>query len=220
MEGEMMLNSFIRRNQWTAIIFSSCVLIILSILVNGCSSMQNVVMKDVEKIQFGVASYYGKEFQGNKTSCGEAYDMNQLTAAHRALPFGTLVKVTNTKNGRSTVVKINDRGPHNARRVIDLSYAAADELGMVADGIVRVRLDVIDESSGVTLETLEEQEFQVSLKLDDDIYNKNQLPKIQLYFPLKSPLKNANLSSNEPVSLRNKKININLSQQLALNGGF
>jgi len=211
----MMLSSFIHRNlqifgnPLTARILSLFLLTILLTVVTGCSNMQNVVLRDIDKIQFGVASYYGKEFHGNKTSCGEVYDMNQLTAAHRALPFGTLVKVTNTKNGKAVVVKINDRGPHNPRRVIDLSYAAASELGMVTDGIVRVRLDVVDrELAG--MEPWDGQEFQGQLTLNKGLQGKNQLPTIQLYSPFESPIKNTNLKSSKLNLIDN-----DLSQQIA-----
>lgn len=91
----------------------------------------------------GVASWYGAEFHGKRTASGEIYDMFALTAAHRRLPFGTLVEVTNLENGRKVVVRINDRGPFKKGRIIDLSYAAARRLGMVEQGTARVRLRVI-----------------------------------------------------------------------------
>ncbi len=100
----------------------------------------------MSNVQFGVASWYGKELQGRMTSSGEKYDMNDYTAAHRSLPFGTLVKVTNIKNGRSAIVRINDRGPKKFERKIDLSYAAAEKIGMINDGTARVRIDVLDEN--------------------------------------------------------------------------
>lgn len=172
------------KDSWIARILAIFVLVTSVILFAGCSSMQNVVIRDIEKIQFGVASYYGAKFHGNKTACGETYDMNELTAAHKVLPFGTLVKVTNVKNGRAVVVKINDRGPWKAKRVIDLSYAAAQELGMVADGIVRVRLDIIDEA--LAMNPLNGQEFEGSLTLGNTIYKDNKLPPIQLYSPFEN----------------------------------
>lgn len=91
--------------------------------------------------QSGVASWYGGSFHGRKTANGETYDMWSLTAAHRSLPFGTRVRVTNTSNGDSVVVRINDRGPFVGGRVIDLSRAAADEIGM--DGLAHVKLTVL-----------------------------------------------------------------------------
>jgi len=92
----------------------------------------------------GVASYYGKEHHGKKTANGEIFDMNKLTAAHRSLPFGSQVKVTNLSNQRSVIVRINDRGPYYQGRIIDLSLAAAERLQMVKSGITQVKLEVLD----------------------------------------------------------------------------
>jgi len=92
----------------------------------------------------GVASYYGKEHHGKKTANGEIFDMNKLTAAHRSLPFGSQVKVTNLSNQRSVIVRINDRGPYYQGRIIDLSLAAAERLEMVKAGITKVKLEVLD----------------------------------------------------------------------------
>jgi rare lipoprotein A len=97
----------------------------------------------------GRASWYGKRFHGRKTANGESYDMYQMTAAHRNLPMGTWVKVTNIRNGRSVVLRINDRGPVPGNRVIDTSYTAAELLGFRERGIVRVRLDVVPEPTQV-----------------------------------------------------------------------
>ena len=94
--------------------------------------------------EVGIASYYAKSLQGRRTASGERYDMQALTAAHPSLPFGSRVRVTNLANGRSVVVRINDRGPYVAKRVIDLSYAAARELKFLSDGTTRVRLEVLD----------------------------------------------------------------------------
>lgn len=93
--------------------------------------------------QTGEASWYGEPHHGRPTASGEIYDMYQLTAAHRTLPMGTRVLVTNLKNGRAVEVRINDRGPHVDGRIIDLSYAAARELGGVAGGTIPVRLRVL-----------------------------------------------------------------------------
>jgi rare lipoprotein A len=100
--------------------------------------------------QSGLASLYGAQFDGNKTASGDQYDGQGLTAAHRSLAFGTIVRVTNTANGRSVKVAINDRGPHVKNRIIDLSYAAARALG-VRKGLMRVRLEVFagDQTSQV-----------------------------------------------------------------------
>src|SRR5436309_5842983 len=82
----------------------------------------------------GMASYYSGEFQGRKTSSGEVYDMHELTAAHRTLPFNTKVRVTNVENRKSVVVRVNDRGPFKNDRVIDVSLEAAKQLGLIENG--------------------------------------------------------------------------------------
>ncbi len=95
------------------------------------------------KFQVGKASWYGRIFQHKQTASGEPYDMYQFTAAHRTLPLGSWIKVTNLKNDRSVVVRVNDRGPVRKSRIIDLSYSAAKMLGMGHDGVDPVRLDVV-----------------------------------------------------------------------------
>jgi rare lipoprotein A len=100
--------------------------------------------------QRGEATWYGGKFDGRKTASGERFDQDAFTAAHRTLPFGTKVRVTNLKNGRQVVVKINDRGPYgNRRRIIDVSRGAARALGMIADGVVPVMLEVVSVPGGV-----------------------------------------------------------------------
>ena len=91
----------------------------------------------------GFASWYGGKFHGRLTSSGEVFDTNEMTAAPRTLPFGTMVKVTNLDNGKSAVVKINDRGPFVEGRIIDLSRAAAEEIDMLGQGVARVSLDIV-----------------------------------------------------------------------------
>lgn len=93
--------------------------------------------------QVGIASWYGSDFQGQETTSGEPFNMYGLTAAHRTLPLGTRVRVTNLLNQRSVVLRINDRGPVPRERVIDLSYAAARDLGFRAEGLVPVRIDLV-----------------------------------------------------------------------------
>jgi len=97
--------------------------------------------------QTGYASWYGQAHQGRRTTSGEAYDMNKLTAAHPTLPMGTNLLVTNLNNGRSVTVRVNDRGPSVDGRILDLSYAAARELGAIGEGVVPVRIQVISTSS-------------------------------------------------------------------------
>ncbi len=91
----------------------------------------------------GYASWYGGKFQGRQTASGEIFDTNQLTAAHKTLPFGTLVEVTNLDTGKSVQVRINDRGPFVEGRIIDLSRKAATEIGMMATGIAPVKVEVL-----------------------------------------------------------------------------
>ncbi len=96
-----------------------------------------------EMYQIGVASWYGQEFQGNTTANGEVYDLNGFTAAHPTLPFGTTIRVTNLKNSKNILLRVNDRGPHIGRRLIDVSWAAAKRLGFVNSGTTPVRVEVV-----------------------------------------------------------------------------
>ena len=92
----------------------------------------------------GIASFYSDAMQGKAVASGEKYDKDALTAAHRTLPLGTMVKVTNLKNNKSVVVKVNDRGPHGSNeRIIDLSRRAAQELDMIQDGKAKVRVELV-----------------------------------------------------------------------------
>jgi rare lipoprotein A len=97
--------------------------------------------------QVGLASWYGRHFQRKRTADGERFNMNSLTAAHPTLPFNSYVRVTNLANGRTVVVRINDRGPYVGGRIIDLSAKAARELGITEDGVARVRIELINTSS-------------------------------------------------------------------------
>lgn len=104
--------------------------------------------------QVGKASWYGKKFQGRATASGEPYNMFQFTAAHRQLPLGTWVKVTNLKNGRWVIVRINDRGPVPRTRILDLSYGAAQMIGLRPMGVAQVRLDLLPETRTVAMADL------------------------------------------------------------------
>ena len=105
---------------------------------------------DLDKIstdkayQIGIASYYGKKFHGRKTANGETFNMYKVSAAHRVLPLGTVVKVTHLENGRWVVAKVNDRGPYIEGRILDLSFAAALELEMVRQGTARVMIEIVE----------------------------------------------------------------------------
>jgi len=114
----------------------------LAILLS-CRPSRPAISPSSGYVETGIASWYGDEFHGKKTSSQEVFDMHDLTAAHPTLPFGTTVLVTNLENGRSVTVRINDRGPFVRDRIIDLSYAAARMLGMIGPGTVRVRIEVV-----------------------------------------------------------------------------
>ena len=103
--------------------------------------------KGSDSVQVGLASWYTTNFRGKKTASGEVYDPHRRTAAHRSFPFGSRVRVTRVDNGKSVEVQINDRGPFVAGRVIDLSRAAADALGISEKGIVAVRVELLDSTS-------------------------------------------------------------------------
>mgnify|MGYP003483361926 CR=1 FL=1 len=94
--------------------------------------------------QTGVASWYGRQFHGRKTASGETFDMNGLTAAHRSLPLNCYIRVTNKNNGKSVIVKVNDRGPFHGNRVVDLSYGAAKSLGITNAGTASVSIERVD----------------------------------------------------------------------------
>ncbi len=106
------------------------------------------------KREIGWASWYGQEFEGEPTASGEPYDMNGLTAAHRDLPLGTKVQVTNLRNKRTVLLRINDRGPSLGGRAIDVSWAAAQRLGFVQAGLTRVRIMVVQYPKGFVTEAV------------------------------------------------------------------
>lgn len=107
--------------------------------------LNTVASNTVRKFsQTGVASWYGRQFHGRKTASGDTFDMNALTAAHRSLPLNCYVRVTNKDNGKSVVVKVNDRGPFHGNRVLDLSYAAAKRLGVTNSGTAKVSIERVN----------------------------------------------------------------------------
>lgn len=115
-------------------------------VLTGCATARAPVSAPPPKpgaVETGEASWYGERHQGKRTASGELYDMHRFTAAHPALPLGTRVRVTNLSNGRSVEVRVNDRGPHVAGRIIDLSYAAAQALGAVSAGTIPVSVRVV-----------------------------------------------------------------------------
>ncbi len=113
--------------------------------LNDVNPRKSFVAKNLrfKKFQKGCASFYSNKFHFCRTACGERYDKNRLTAAHNSLPFGTLVKVTHERSGKSVIVRINDRMARYNRRAIDLSYCAAKNLNMVHLGVSTVKLEVV-----------------------------------------------------------------------------
>ncbi|MEA5139486.1 septal ring lytic transglycosylase RlpA family protein [Arcicella rigui] len=112
------------------------------------------------KVIHGKISYYASKFEGRRTSSGQRYRANRRTAAHRTFPFGTLLEVTNKANGSTTVVKVNDRGPHKRSRVLDVSYSAAKDLGLLRSGTALVSIKVLSLGDGlVKLDEEEEEEL-------------------------------------------------------------
>jgi rare lipoprotein A len=114
------------------------------ILLTSCAGKSYFRSGNVQK---GIASWYGPDFHGKLTSNGEIYNMHALTAAHKTLPFGAYVRVANLNNGKSIIVRINDRGPFIKGRIIDLSYAAAKKLGMDITGVAPVKIKVLKKYS-------------------------------------------------------------------------
>jgi len=130
-----------RRSARRAAGLALCALVAVLLAVAGCRSERPPPPPG--GVERGIASWYGGKFQGRPTASGEIFDTHQLTAAHRSLPFQTRVEVVNLDNGRRVVVRINDRGPFVRGRIVDLSYAAARQLGMVGPGTARVELHVL-----------------------------------------------------------------------------
>ncbi|WP_200459676.1 MULTISPECIES: septal ring lytic transglycosylase RlpA family protein [unclassified Acinetobacter] len=107
--------------------------------------LNTVASNTVRKFtQTGIASWYGRQFHGRKTASGDTFDMNELTAAHRSLPLNCYIRVTNKDNGKSVVVKVNDRGPFHGNRVLDLSYGAAKRIGLTNAGTAKVSIERVD----------------------------------------------------------------------------
>lgn len=135
---------------------------------------KNVPIEAWEDEMTGYASWYGKEYHGRKTSNGEIYDMYGLTAAHRTLPLGCELKVTNLENGKEVNVRVNDRGPFIEGRIVDLSYGSAKAIGMVNQGLVRVHLTLLKEPSqaaggGYLLQVASFSMFENAVHLKNDL---------------------------------------------------
>jgi rare lipoprotein A (peptidoglycan hydrolase) len=154
------VKEFVRQHTKVLLVYSGFIVaaLITAVIVSGCASSPRFTRersggsnahgasgdsKSLKTME-GIASYYADDFNGKKTANGETYNMYKMTAAHRSLPFNTKVKVTNLDNKRSIIVRINDRGPFKLERIIDLSMAAATQLGMKGTGTANVKLEVIE----------------------------------------------------------------------------
>jgi rare lipoprotein A len=123
--------------------------LLVELLAVGCSGNRQPTVAPPTlgaPMERGIASWYGPKFNGRMTASGERYDMNALTAAHPSLPFGSKIGVRNTRTGQEVVVRVNDRGPFSKNRIIDLSYAAAKEVGVVGPGTASVELFLVPET--------------------------------------------------------------------------
>ena len=123
-------------------VFRTVIPLVMFLLVSGCASTQHHSIRG--GTETGIASFYAEKYHGKKTASGEIFDMNKLTAAHRTLPFGQKVRVTNLSNNREVIVRINDRGPYAKDRIIDVSLAAARKLDIVRSGTAKVRVSVVE----------------------------------------------------------------------------
>jgi rare lipoprotein A len=120
------------------------ILVCLTALLTACSYYAPPLPRGkIARVEYGLGSFYGEEFKGRKTASGEIFNPLELTAAHRTLPFGTLVRVTSPGTRKYVTVRINDRGPFKKGRIIDLSYEAARRLGVVGEGIFKVRIEIL-----------------------------------------------------------------------------
>ncbi len=141
MAGRVTLQIVSRLRPRKRLIVTALALLIAVVVCIRITSSVRVRLFKHNKSQIGTASFYGRDFHGKKTANGEIFNMRRCSAAHRTLPFGTLVRVTNLSNGRRLIVRINDRGPFVSDRIIDLSYGAAKRLGMIEQGITKVNLE-------------------------------------------------------------------------------
>lgn len=126
-----------------------------------------------DRIISGKASYYAHKFEGRRTSSGQKYRASERTAAHRTYPFGTLLEVTNLRNGAKTLVRVNDRGPHTKKRLLDLSYSAAKDLGLVSSGVAVVSIKVVSLGSGIVIK---DEEIKNQFVLDSTSNTSVSLP--------------------------------------------
>ncbi len=179
------------------------------LVVLAASACSRTTVAPRETVQIGIASWYGGEFHGRRTSSGEIFDQNEMTAAHPTLPFGTIVEVTNLENGRAATVRINDRGPFVRGRIIDLSYAAARVLGVVGPGTARVRIEVVTkepERDGISTVSVQVGAFVVQEnayamkraleKIGEDVYVSSSRLRGQTFYRVRVPALNREDAEN------------------------
>ena len=157
------MNNLVRRAGKSAVLF-----LCGAALLTSCARMTPPSSSAGGHALSGLASWYGEDFQGRYTSNREIYNMFEMTAAHKTLPFGTRVMVTNLNNGKSVAVRINDRGPFVGERIIDLSYAAAGMIDMVGCGVAPVRLDILPAGSPAGAPALPRYSVQVGAFIYED----------------------------------------------------
>ena len=137
-------------------------MIFKSVYIIASLALVNLINPSTDdKANKGTASFYAKKFEGRRTSSGQRYRATERTAAHRTYPFGTLLEITNHNNGLKTIVRVNDRGPHAKTRLIDLSYSAAKDLGLISSGTADVTLKVISMGKPSDIQDVEE-EFEIN----------------------------------------------------------
>ncbi len=161
-----------------------------------------VKKSSLNHIERGVASWYGTKFHGRRTSSGEPYDMLAMTAAHKSLPLPTYAEVTNLKNGRKIIVKINDRGPFKKNRIIDLSYAAAIKLDIARAGTGLVEVRTIDPSTGNRSAIDQNRSAQTAPPTPKPVAIKNSVPPV----PLNPPLPLATAPQTPVVTANNRTV--------------
>lgn len=133
-----------------------CLITVICSITILCASCASIDTEDYSEPYddsgYAVASWYGKELHGRRTSSGQRFDMHDFTCAHRTYPFGTKLKITNIANGKTVECVVNDRGPTSRKREIDLSYAAAKKIGIVGKGYAKVRIEYVGERDGPSVD--------------------------------------------------------------------
>lgn len=138
----------VRSRQWAVRRMRAHIVVVALLVLSGCVTTRRPPQPQPDQVLRGIASWYGEEFAGRTTANGEIFDPLQLTAAHRTLPFGTIVDVKNPKTGQTVRVRINDRGPFVGNRMIDLSYAAAQQVGLIDPGSGDVEVNIVSVGRG------------------------------------------------------------------------